>query len=103
MAVQFKDKILHLSRKDIACMELAYAVTTHKAQGSEFQRVHIILPDECTSMLTRRMIYTAITRAKKEVLIYSVNKSLLLAIQNCKEKPRISILKNHIKKFVQNK
>lgn len=103
LAVQFKDKILHLSRKDIACMELAYAVTTHKAQGSEFQRVHIILPDECTSMLTRRMIYTAITRAKKEVFIYSVNKSLLLAIKNCKEKPRISILKNHIKKFVQNK
>lgn len=99
LVVQFKDKILHLSRKDIACMELAYAVTIHKAQGSEFSRVHIILPDDCSSMLTRRMIYTAITRAKKNVFIYSVNNSLQLAIKNNKEKPRISILKNRLKKF----
>ena len=56
LLVQFEEKTLCLTREDISCMVLAYAITTHKAQGSEFPRVHIILPKEFPMMLTRRML-----------------------------------------------
>lgn len=102
LLVNFKDKTIYLNRKDMACMELANAVTIHKSQGSEFSRVHIILPDECVSMLTRRMIYTAVTRAKNEVFIYSIKHSLQLAIRNVEEKQRTSLLGKRLKKIVQN-
>lgn len=53
-----------------ASLELAYAVTVHKAQGSEHERVAIVLPDEPVPLLTRELLYTAVTRAKKHVLLF---------------------------------
>ncbi|WP_392560220.1 exodeoxyribonuclease V subunit alpha [Orbus mooreae] len=51
--------------------ETAYAMTIHKSQGSEFQRIAIILPNEYTPLLSRSLLYTAITRSKEHVAIYS--------------------------------
>jgi exodeoxyribonuclease V alpha subunit len=45
-------------------LELGYALTVHKAQGSEFSRVAIVLPKEDSGFLTREILYTALTRAK---------------------------------------
>ena len=50
-------------------LELAWATTVHKAQGSEFDNVAIILPDLPVRPLTRELLYTAITRAKKSVVL----------------------------------
>ena len=47
--------------------ESAFAMTVHKSQGSEFDRVLLILPDRDAPLLTRELIYTAITRAKQSV------------------------------------
>ena len=102
LLVQFEEKTLCLTREDISCMVLAYAITTHKAQGSEFPRVHIILPKEFSMMLTRRMLYTAITRASKEVFLYSLEDSCLTAIENTQERRRITLLEKKLKKFVKN-
>ncbi|MBN1546849.1 MAG: ATP-binding domain-containing protein, partial [Syntrophaceae bacterium] len=44
--------------------ETAYAMTVHKSQGSEYDRVLIVLPDRDSPILTRELIYTAVTRAK---------------------------------------
>jgi exodeoxyribonuclease V alpha subunit len=49
--------------------ETAYAMTVHKSQGSEFDEVLIILPEQDVPVLTRELVYTAITRAKKKVEI----------------------------------
>ncbi|VFP83382.1 exodeoxyribonuclease V subunit alpha [Candidatus Erwinia haradaeae] len=49
----------------------AFAMTVHKAQGSEFDRVVLILPNQEASIITRQLIYTAITRAKKNITIYA--------------------------------
>ncbi len=55
----------------LSSWELAYALTVHKCQGSEFDDVMVVLPDkEDHKLLTREMIYTAATRAKKRVVIY---------------------------------
>ncbi len=50
-------------------LELAYAVTVHKAQGSEFQRVALVLPTQDGPLLTREIVYTALTRARSSVTI----------------------------------
>lgn len=49
--------------------ETAYAVTVHKSQGSEYDHVLIILPDTPSALLTRELLYTAVTRARKKVYI----------------------------------
>ena len=51
-------------------------MTIHKSQGSEFDHVNIILPTEFSPLLNRSLLYTAITRAKKTVSIYSDAKIL---------------------------
>lgn len=50
--------------------ETAYAMTIHKSQGSEFEHTLMILPPEFTPILTRELIYTGITRAKKRLSLY---------------------------------
>jgi exodeoxyribonuclease V alpha subunit len=50
-------------------LELAYALTVHKAQGSEYDRVAIVLPEEDGPFLTREILYTALTRARSRVTI----------------------------------
>jgi len=51
--------------------EPAFALTIHKSQGSEFERVLLILPDQAPELLTRELVYTAITRARSRVEIWS--------------------------------
>ena len=51
-------------------------MTIHKSQGSEFDHVNIILPTEFSPLLNRSLLYTAITRAKKTVSIYTNEKIL---------------------------
>ncbi len=59
-----------LSPAQINASETAFAMTIHKSQGSEFNEVFIILPDnEANLLLSRELLYTAITRAKKKVTI----------------------------------
>jgi exodeoxyribonuclease V alpha subunit len=50
--------------------ETVYAMTVHKAQGSEFDRVLLLLPDRWSEVLTRELIYTAITRTRRQVEIW---------------------------------
>jgi len=50
--------------------QTAFAMTVHKAQGSEFQNVAFVLPERDSPVLTRELIYTAVTRAKKKLSIY---------------------------------
>jgi len=60
--------------------ETAYAMTIHKSQGSEFDEVLVILPQEISPILTRELIYTAVSRARSKVLIFSSKEVLRQAI-----------------------
>jgi len=50
--------------------ETVYAMTIHKSQGSEFENVHLVLPDKDYPILTKELIYTGVTRAEKSVTIW---------------------------------
>jgi len=52
-------------------IELAYAISVHKSQGSEFERVYLILPKQKKSLLSQELFYTAITRAKTRLTIFA--------------------------------
>jgi len=51
--------------------ETAYAVTVHKSQGAEFDMIHLVLPDRDSPVLTRELLYTGITRAKKQAWLWA--------------------------------
>jgi exodeoxyribonuclease V alpha subunit len=56
-------------------------MTVHKAQGSEFGQVVLVLPDEDTRVLTRELLYTGVTRARTSVDIVGATELLRLAIE----------------------
>jgi len=60
--------------------ETVYATTVHRSQGSEYDRVFLILPDTYSPVLTRELIYTGITRAREKVTIYGIDSILQQAI-----------------------
>lgn len=98
LEVKIGNRTLVIQRSDLHDLALAYAITTHKCQGSGFDNILIILPDSAPHMLTRRLLYTAVTRARKSVTIYSIGKALGYAINNQAERARTSILKERLKK-----
>ncbi|MFW2366086.1 MAG: ATP-binding domain-containing protein, partial [Desulforhopalus sp.] len=57
-----------------------YAMTIHKSQGSEFEEVMVLLPEEDNRILSRELIYTAITRAKSSVRITAEKQTLAMAL-----------------------
>lgn len=63
-------------------LTLAYAMTIHKSQGSEYDSVIMTLTDEAQCMLTRSLLYTGITRAKKQVRLYGTKEMITTAIAN---------------------
>lgn len=61
-------------------MSLAYASTIHKSQGSEYGVVIVVLPSRPISMLQRNILYTAITRARKRVILISSDKTIFTCV-----------------------
>jgi exodeoxyribonuclease V alpha subunit len=60
--------------------ETAYAMTVHKSQGSEFDELLLVLPDRDSPVLTRELIYTALTRARHRITVWAHRAVLTLAI-----------------------
>lgn len=77
------DTFVEYSLDLLPAWQPAYALTVHKCQGSEFDDILLVLPaDEQHRLLTRQMTYTAVTRAKKKVIIYGKASSFKTALKN---------------------
>ena len=83
-------------RTDISQLALAYAITIHKSQGSEFDVVVIPSIAGPNMILTRNLIYTAVTRAKKMVVIVGEQKNLKKMVANNYTVQRYTLLKDLI-------
>lgn len=79
--------------------ETAYAITVHKSQGSEFEHTALVLPDYSSPVVTRELLYTAITRARRHLTIYSNEQILVSAI--CTPTRRRSGLVERLKQLEQ--
>ncbi|MCD4676987.1 MAG: AAA family ATPase [Desulfobacula sp.] len=64
-----ENNIKQYRASDLPGSDLAFAITIHKSQGSEFKTVLIILPDKLSPVMTRQLLYTGVTRAKTKVII----------------------------------
>jgi len=82
---------------DLDELSLAYAISIHKSQGSEYPAVVIPLSMQHFPLLERNLVYTAVTRGRKLVVIVAEPKALDRAIRNCKSKRRLTGLVQRLK------
>ena len=73
-------------------LQLAYAMSVHKSQGSEYPCVILLMVQSHYIMLQRNLLYTAVTRAKEKVLIVGSKNAVRTAVENDKTKRRYSLL-----------
>ena len=94
--VQFADCKVHYDNENIKQLTLAYAMTIHKSQGSEYKCVIMCLLDSHETMLNRNLVYTGITRAKKECILFYQPKAYQKAIETKADEQRHSFLAEKI-------
>lgn len=70
-----------LSASTLPAHQTAFAITVHRSQGSEFENAVLVLPERDSPVLTRELIYTAVTRAKQRLTLYGSPDMLRTAIQ----------------------
>lgn len=87
--IKFDDeKTAWYEYSELEQLEHSYSITIHKSQGSEFDVVIMCLPQAAPMLLTRNLLYTGITRAKKLLIVLGTKKVLEYMIQNTETKKR---------------
>jgi ATP-dependent exoDNAse (exonuclease V) alpha subunit len=90
ISIRFDDRRVKHDFGELDEVSLAYAVTIHKSQGSEFPAVVIPLATQHYMLLQRNLIYTGITRGKKLVMLIGQKKALGIAVHNDRPQRRYS-------------
>ncbi len=94
--VDYDGKMVKYEREEANEFTLAYAISVHKSQGSEYQAVVMPLMTQHFIMLQRNLFYTALTRAKRLCVIVGTFKALHIAIKNDKPIKRNCLLKEKL-------
>ncbi len=94
--VDFDGRIIKYDREEMNEVTLAYAISVHKSQGSEYQAVVMPLMTQHFIMLQRNLFYTALTRAKRLCVIVGSYKALHIAIKNDKPIKRNCLVKDKL-------
>ena len=90
--VRYFDRVIEYESDELDELVLAYAISIHKSQGSEYQAVIIPLFMQHFTLLQRNLVYTALTRAKKLCILIGQPKALAMAIKNNKGLTRTTFL-----------
>ena len=93
VAIEFGRREVYYPFDSLGDLELAYAITIHKSQGSEYPAAIIILHSSHYIMLKRNLVYTGVTRGKKLVVLIGQNRALMKAIKTSTESERFTALK----------
>lgn len=94
--VLFEDRLVTYSFEAAAELELAYAVTVHKSQGSEFEAVVMPVFHVAPQLSYRNLLYTAVTRAKKKLILVGSREQICMMVDNNKKTRRFSALKTFL-------
>lgn len=101
LTVQFDDKEADYDFTQLGELELAYAITVHKSQGSEYRAVVLAAWSGSPYLLNRSVLYTAITRAKELLIIVGREDTIVSMTENAKKNRRYSGLKLRLQGKVQ--
>ncbi len=74
-------EVVRLRPGRLEAVETVYAMTIHKSQGSQFDTAAVLLPPPGSPILTRELLYTAVTRARERLLVVGTEESLRAAIE----------------------
>lgn len=97
MAIRFDDRVAEYPYDSANELDHAYAVTVHKSQGSEFESVIIPLFEANSRLYYRNLLYTAVTRAKKLLVIVGSAKAVMTMVDNNRKSGRFTNLRFMIK------
>jgi exodeoxyribonuclease V alpha subunit len=97
LSIRFDDRLVTYDFGELDEVSLAYAVTIHKSQGSEFPAVVIPMAMQHYMLLQRNLVYTGITRAKRLLVVVGQRKALGLAVRNDQSRKRYSGLLSSLK------
>ena len=100
--VVFPEKAVDYDLADLSELTLAYAITAHKSQGSEYRAVVIPLVTQHYVMLQRNLLYTAITRAKELVVIVGSKRAVRIAVRNNRVSKRYTRLAERVREAVRS-
>lgn len=96
LEVDFYDRVVDYAVEELHELTLAYAVTIHKSQGSEYSAVIIIMTPQHKFMLQRNLLYTAISRGKGRVIIIGDMRAVAYAVHNDRPVQRRSRLRGFL-------
>ncbi len=89
VTVEFASGPAEVKGKALADLLHGWAITVHRAQGSEFPGVVVVLPPESVTMLSRPLVYTALTRAQRHLsVVHAVGSALARAVRTVGAQPR---------------
>ena len=100
--IRFDDKVVMYDTDSLMDLELAYAATVHKSQGNEFNAVIIPMYYGAPQLYYRNLLYTAVTRAKKILILVGNISTLRRMVDNNKKTLRYSGLKYFIERGCEN-
>jgi exodeoxyribonuclease V alpha subunit len=92
LAVDFDGRIIDLERMELIDLDLAYAVSVHKSQGSEFPVVVMPILKQHFMLLQRNLLYTGITRGRRKVFVIGDPAAWAMAVNNDEQKQRHTAL-----------
>ncbi|MBR3614387.1 MAG: ATP-dependent RecD-like DNA helicase [Clostridia bacterium] len=100
LQIEFDDgKVTWYAFSELEQLDHAYAITIHKAQGSEFDVVILVVPQSSNMLLTRNLLYTGITRAKKLLIVIGSKNLIEYMVNNCDTKKRNTGLRIKFESF----
>ncbi len=94
------ERYVRYEKENLLELDLAYSISIHKSQGSEFDVVIIPIATQHFALLNRNLIYTGLTRAKQLVLFLGSRKALMMAVQNIDQHNRQTLLKERLQELV---
>ena len=79
-AFERQGELVFFSPNRLAAVETVYAMTVHKSQGSQFETAAVLLPDPASPILTRELLYTAVTRAQTHLILAGTEEAVRAAV-----------------------
>jgi exodeoxyribonuclease V alpha subunit len=94
--VDYDGRVVSYEYAELDEIVMAYAVSVHKSQGSEYQAVVMPVLTQHYMLLQRNLLYTGITRGKKLVVVVGTRKAIGIAVNNDKQQRRYTLLRERL-------